>query len=242
MLLRLKEHSWLRIEQHIALAWRCAVSFYVLLLCLSQHLEDTLTSSVWHWCCQEFAMNAIQTWRRVDVAQDAVIPNRGRTPTGEKKSSYPEEGPLLSHGGDFGIKSLTWSRTPPPPILCSEASDVQRLKMIRQKLSLFKYWTHIVEKHRACIGHCFLLVKGISIVQSLSVLLRFTVLIRKTLHCLYVGEGLCGHLVGLRQWILNLTPDSLKRGYENGLSFWQIAHLHTDDSSFAENSCCLCTI
>lgn len=113
-------------EWNNTLLWP-TMSFHFMLYCscLSLHLEDTLTSSAWHWCSQEFAMNAIQTWRGVDVAQDAVIPNRGRTPTRQKitRSSYREEGPLLSHGCDWH-----GAENPPTTTFCPEG----RLNIIRQ--------------------------------------------------------------------------------------------------------------
>lgn len=90
--------------------------------------------------------------------------------------------------------------------------------MLRNHSTLYnpgQYSTHAVSPGRGCIGCCFLFVKCVSIVQPLFVPLCLTILVGKTPHCPYAGEGLCGHLVGLSQGLLNLYSNSLKNGLKN---------------------------
>lgn len=79
------------------------------------------------------------------------------------------------------------------------------------------YSTHAAGPDRGCVCCCFLLVKCISVLQPAPVPLCLTILIGKAPHCLYAGESLCGHLVGLSQRLLNLCSNSLKHGWKHVL-------------------------
>lgn len=75
--------------------------------------------------------------------------------------------------------------------------------------------THTVGPGRSSISNCLLLIETVCFVQPLPVFLRLAVLVGKAPHCLHVGEGLCGHLIGFGQRLLHFPSNSLMHKHKS---------------------------
>lgn len=70
--------------------------------------------------------------------------------------------------------------------------------------------TYSAGPHVDSVGHRLHFINPVRVVQAASVPLCLAVFVGETLYRLYVGESLCGHLVGFSKWVLESSRNTLK--------------------------------